>query len=252
MLLEITPIAKSEDVHDVVGRVQERAQAIIKNELKLDSKAIMGFAMTLSEVCQNIIEHAGQGGWVAVQSYKWTKRLGRRVVVIAVCDAGLGFRKSLESTPGHTPSARWDDAAALEEAVIRGVSRFRDRGRGQGLAGARNYVGRWNGKLSVRSGTARISIVPSWDDDVPLAEGLAPFPGAQVQVIIPEAIAGGDGAVMNHIDISSVLRQTLACDLYSNLVTRPTGAAVRGQIELLLSESTRRARSPSSTSRRCR
>src|SRR6185503_890723 len=37
-----------------------------------------------------------------------------------------------------------------------------------------------------------------------------------------------------HIDISSVLRQTLACDLYSNLVTRKTGAAVRGQIERLL------------------
>ena len=42
---------------------------------------------------------------------------------------------------------------------------------------------------------------------------------------------------MNHIDISMVLRQTLACDLYSNLVTRSTGAAVRGQIEQLLSES---------------
>ena len=42
--------------------------------------------------------------------------------------------------------------------------------------------------------------------------------------------------MMNHIDISSVLRQTLECDLYSNLVTRPTGAAVRGQIELLLGE----------------
>jgi len=190
-LLDITPITKSEDVHNVVGRVQERAQAIIKNELKLESKAIMGFAMTLSEVCQNIIEHAGQGGWVAVQSYRWTKRLGRRVVVIAVTDAGLGFRKSLESAPGHLPSSRWDDAAALEEAVIRGVSRFRDRGRGQGLAGTRNYVSRWNGKLSVRSGTARIGIVPAWDDDVPLAEGLPHFPGAQVQVIIPEAVAGG-------------------------------------------------------------
>ena len=190
-LLDITPITKSEDVHKIVGHVQERAQAIIRNELKLESKAIMGFAMTLSEVCQNIIEHAGQGGWVAVQSYKWVKRLGRRVVVIAVTDAGLGFRQSLESSPGHIPSSRWDDAAALEEAVIRGVSRFRDRGRGQGLAGARNYVSRWNGKLSVRSGTARIAIVPSWDDDVPLAEGLSPFPGAQVQVIIPEAVAGG-------------------------------------------------------------
>ncbi len=191
VLLEITPIAKSDDVHNIVGRVQERAQQIIKTELKLDPKAIIGFAMTLSEVCQNVMEHAGQGGWVAVQSYRWTKRLGRRVVVIAVCDAGVGFRRSLESAPGHLPSARWDDAAALEEAVIRGVSRFRDRSRGQGLAGARNYVGRWQGKLSVRSGTARISIVPSWDDEIPLAEGLAPFPGAQVQVIIPEAIAAG-------------------------------------------------------------
>jgi len=193
-LLDITPITKSEDVHNVVGRVHERASAIIKNELKLESKAIMGFAMTLSEVCQNIIEHAGQGGWVAVQSYRWTKRLGRRVVVIAVCDAGLGFRRSLETTPGHLPTSRWDDGTALEEAVIRGVSRFRDRGRGQGLAGARNYVGRWNGKLSVRSGSARISIVPGWDDDVPLSEGLASFPGAQVQVIIPEAVAGGGPA----------------------------------------------------------
>jgi anti-sigma regulatory factor (Ser/Thr protein kinase) len=190
VLLEITPIGKSDDVHTVVGRVQERAQQIIKTELNLESKAIIGFSMTLSEICQNITEHAGQPGWVAVQSYRWTKRLGRRVVVIAVCDAGLGFRRSLESAPGHVPSARWDDAAALEEAVIRGVSRFRDRGRGQGLAGARNYVGRWKGKLSVRSGTARISIVPPWDDDVPLDEGLAPFPGAQVQVILPEAQGG--------------------------------------------------------------
>jgi hypothetical protein len=41
---------------------------------------------------------------------------------------------------------------------------------------------------------------------------------------------------MNHIDLSSVLRQTVACDLYSNLVTRPTGAAVRDEIERLLSD----------------
>ena len=75
---------------------------------------------------------------------------------------------------------------ALEEAVIRGVSRFRDRGRGQGLAGARNFLGKWSGKLSIRSGTARIAIVPPWDDDAPLLEGLAPFPGAQVQITIPE------------------------------------------------------------------
>lgn len=185
-LLELTPVARSEDVHDVVGRIQQKAQHILQHVLGVEAKATVGFAMTLSEVCQNIVEHAGRGGWVMVQTYRWMRRLGRRVVVIAVCDAGVGFRESLESTPGKQLGDRWDDAAALEEAVIRGVSRFRDPGRGQGLAGVRRYVGRWDGKLSVRSGTARIAIVPNWDDDVPLAENLPLFPGAQVQVTIPE------------------------------------------------------------------
>ncbi|GAC1478024.1 MAG: hypothetical protein NVS1B4_21460 [Gemmatimonadaceae bacterium] len=45
--------------------------------------------------------------------------------------------------------------------------------------------------------------------------------------------------MINHIDLSSVLRQAV-CDLYSDLVTRPTGAAVREQIEQLLSESRER------------
>jgi anti-sigma regulatory factor (Ser/Thr protein kinase) len=189
VLLEITPVAKSDDVHEVVGRIQQKAQAILVRELNLDPKATMGFAMTLSEACQNIVEHAGRGGWVAVQTYRWKKRLGRRVVVIAVCDAGVGFRQSLESAPGRRLNDRWDDAMALEEAVIRGVSRFRDPGRGQGLAGVRRYIGRWDGKLSVRSGTARIAIVPSWDDDVPLVEKLAAFPGAQMQITIPERVA---------------------------------------------------------------
>lgn len=188
VLLELTSVSKSEDVHEVVGRIQQKAQSILVRELNLDAKATMGFAMTLSEACQNIVEHAGRGGWVAVQTYRWKKRLGRRVVVIAVCDAGVGFRQSLESSPGRRLSDRWDDAMALEEAVIRGVSRFRDPGRGQGLAGVRRYIGRWDGKLSVRSGTARIAIVPTWDDDVPLLEKLPAFPGAQMQITIPERV----------------------------------------------------------------
>ena len=191
VLLEITQVARSEDVHEVVGRIQQKAQQILSKELNIDAKATVGFAMTLSEICQNIIEHAGRGGFVAVQTYTYRKRLAnRRVVVIAVCDAGCGFRQSLESAPGFVRNDRWDDAAALEAAVIRGVSRFRDPGRGQGLAGVRRYIGRWDGKVSVRSGTAKIAIVPSWDDDVPLAEKLAPFPGSQVQVTIPERVSG--------------------------------------------------------------
>jgi len=188
VLLEITPVTQSDDVHHVVEKVQQKAHAILVNELKLDAAATMRFTMALSETCQNIVEHAQRGGWVAVQTYKWSKRLGRRVVVIAVCDAGIGFKQSLESLPGRPRSDRWDDGMALEEAVMRGVSRFRDSGRGQGLAGVRRFIGKWDGKFSVRSGSARIAIVPSWDEDVPLKEGLPMFPGAQIQITIPERV----------------------------------------------------------------
>jgi hypothetical protein len=190
VLLEITPITKSDDVHGVVGRIQQKAADILHGQLNLDTAVTGAFGMTLSESCQNIVEHAGLGGWVAVQTYKYARRLGRRVVVISVCDAGVGFRKSLESSPGHRHKDRWDDAMALEDAVLRAVSRFRhgDAGRGQGLAGIRRFVGRWQGKLTVRSGTARLGIIPEWDEDVPMTEGLPFFPGTQMQIIIPERV----------------------------------------------------------------
>jgi hypothetical protein len=186
VLLPVTPVRAAEDVHEVVSRIQERASAILTTTLGLDPRATMGFAMALSEACQNIVEHAGTGGWVAVQSYNWRRRLARHVVVIAVADAGVGFRHTLEPTEARRFGDRWGDAAALEAALVQGVSRFRDPGRGQGLKGIRNYLARWDGKIAIRSGTARIAIVPRWDDDTPLKDGLPAFPGAQVLIIVPE------------------------------------------------------------------
>lgn len=189
VLLEVTPVTRSDDVHGVVERIQAKAAKILIDTLHLEPRATMGFAMTLSEACQNIVEHAGRGGWVMVQAYRYKKRLGGRfVVVIAVCDAGVGFRASLESGQRRPLTDRWDDAMALETAVVNGVSRYGEPGRGQGLKGIRGYVHRRDGKFSVRSGTARIAYVPSWDDDVPRHENLAPFPGAQLLIAIPEKV----------------------------------------------------------------
>lgn len=185
VLLAITPVRGSDDVHGVVETIQERSAAILSGELGLEASATMGFAMALSEACQNIVEHAGTSGWVAVQAYHWRRRLGRRVVVIAVADAGIGFRRSLEAAQSGRFGDRWGDAAALEAALFHGASRFRDPGRGQGLGGIARYLNRWSGKLSVRSGTARIAIVPPWDDDSPLTDGLADFPGSQILMIVP-------------------------------------------------------------------
>src|SRR3989442_1057125 len=120
VLLPVTPVRAAEDVHAVVSNIQQRASAILASELRLDPKATMGFAMALSEACQNIVEHAGTGGWVAVQSYHWRRTLARRVVVIAVADAGVGFRHSLEPTQAKRFGERWGDAAPLEAALVPG------------------------------------------------------------------------------------------------------------------------------------
>jgi anti-sigma regulatory factor (Ser/Thr protein kinase) len=185
VLLDVTPVRATEDVHEVVEKISQGASRILHGELGLEMKATLRFSMALSEACQNIVEHAGTSGWVAVQAYTFRRRLGRRVVVIAVSDAGIGFRRSLESTHAKRFGDRWGDGAALEAALIQGVSRFRDPGRGQGLAFIKRFLDQWKGKISIRSGTARLAIVPPWDEDVPLSEHLPFFPGAQVQIIIP-------------------------------------------------------------------
>lgn len=185
VLLEITPIRANADVHQVVDRVQARAGAILSSKLGYPASAVVQFSVILSEVCQNVIEHAEAPGWVAAQAYNWAKRLGRWVVVISVMDLGRGFRGSLADEHAARYGDRWSDATALEAAFLHGLTRFPDSGRGQGIQQIRRQVQRWNGAISIRSGSARIGQVPDWDDTPPLADGRQPFPGAQISIVLP-------------------------------------------------------------------
>ncbi len=185
VLLEITPIRANVDVHGVVDLVQGRAGAILSSKLGYPASAVVQFSVILSEVCQNIIEHAEAPGWVAAQAYNWARRLGRWVVVISVMDLGRGFRGSLSDEHAARYGDRWSDATALEAAFLHGLTRFPDSGRGQGIQQIRRQVQRWNGAITIRSGSARIGQVPEWDDTPPLTEGLAPFPGAQISIVLP-------------------------------------------------------------------
>lgn len=194
VLLEITPVKSHMDVHQIVDRVNERALAILTRQLNYPLKEAFQFSVMLSEVCQNIIDHAEAGGWVATQTYNWARRLGRKVVSIAVMDLGIGFFGSLASEHAARYGDRWSDASALEAAFIHGLTRFHDPGRGQGLQQIRKQVGRWNGKIAIRSGTARIADVPTWDAAPPLEEGLPSFPGAQILIVIPSKDLEGDEA----------------------------------------------------------
>ena len=188
VLLEITPITTNTDIHAVVDRVQQRAGAILANTLNYPASSVVQFSVILSEVCQNIIEHAEAPGWVSAQTYTWAKRLGRQVLILSLADVGKGFKGSLADTHATRFGNRWGDATALEAAFIHGLTRFPDSGRGQGIQQIRKQIRRWDGAISIRSGTARIADVPSWDDAPPLEEGLPAFPGAQIQIILPAKV----------------------------------------------------------------
>jgi len=180
VLLEITPIEKSDDIHFIVGKVKERAHAILTKHLHYDERAINGFIVALSEVCQNIIEHSETKGFVGIQKYHF-QNIGKNVVKIAVMDIGIGFRMSL--------SVRFslkDDLEAIEKALLHGASRYAEKGRGHGLAAVRRFVNQWNGKLSIRSGTAKLSIIPQWAWGREKEFNLAYFPGSQVNILLPE------------------------------------------------------------------
>ncbi|MBT8404360.1 MAG: hypothetical protein KJP18_10910, partial [Gemmatimonadetes bacterium] len=133
----------------------------------------------------NVLEHAEAPGWVCAQAYNWQRRLGRHVLIVAVSDLGRGFRGSLADEHSARFGDRWGDATALEAAFIHGLTRFPDTGRGQGIQQMRKQVRKWNGAMSIRSGTARIADVPDWDDAPPLREGLSSFPGAHIQLLLP-------------------------------------------------------------------
>lgn len=186
VLLEITAVNSHQDVHSVVDRVNRRAIEILTTQLNYPRPQAAQFSTILSEVTQNIIEHAEAGGYVATQTYSYKKRLGgRKVVLIAVMDLGIGFKASLTSAHATRFADRWSDATALESAFMHGMSRFHDPGRGQGLQQIRRNVNRWGGRFSIRSGTARIADVPDWDEGSPMDRNLPYLPGAQICITIP-------------------------------------------------------------------
>jgi len=186
VLLEITRIEKSDDIHFIVDRVRDRAGSILEAHLHYDERAIHHFIVALSEVCQNILEHSQNIGYVGIQKYFYAKSLGKNVVKIAVMDLGIGIRNSLSPRFSSVYGEKWSDLLAIERALLHGASRYEDVGRGHGLTEVRKFVQKWNGKISIRSSTAKFSLLPSWEKGSGMHTGIPLFPGTQISLVLPE------------------------------------------------------------------
>lgn len=185
VLLEITPVEKSLDIHDIITKVRKRARSILKKHLNYDEEAVDNFTVALSEICQNIPEHSQSTGLVAIQKYFYEKRLKKNAVKIVVMDLGIGIKRSLDKKLASIFKEKWSDKVAIQQALFKGVSRYDEPGRGHGLTKVRQLVEKWKGKITIRSGVAKVGIIPPWETEKIPAESLTYFPGAQISIILP-------------------------------------------------------------------
>jgi len=178
VLLGLTRIASDADVGELVERVRVRAASILRGQLGHDENDVRRFCVALSELCQNIPEHAESAGWAAIHRYV---HLGRTVVKIAVVDGGRGVRASLAAR-----RVFGSDLEALKAAFFENLSRHDDPGRGHGLRQVRRLAEKWGAKLTMRSGTAKVAVAPPGMRGIGKPEGLARVPGTQVLLAIPQ------------------------------------------------------------------
>jgi hypothetical protein len=149
----------------------------------VDPQVLGAVAEGVWEMVANALEHSGADALIMGQVYR-ASRGGRppdhddRVQVV-VGDVGRGIRGSFLETDVHHPE---DDLQAINLALQYLVTSVPDdAGRGQGLATTLEQVLELQGRMVVRSGTARVSI----ESGAKHEETVAALPGVIVALSLP-------------------------------------------------------------------
>lgn len=171
VLLEMTPIHGHADVVKVTGMILGRIGRILKTELQYDRKDIAQFSSLVSEVCMNIFDHSEDSGMVAAQRY--TNSEGKKYVIVAVADLGIGIRRSLSER--YPEAMKWTDIEAMINALKKDFSRHPNRG--LGLFMVSKLVNDYGGSLDMRTGSARLHIRQRGT-----GFSTADFPGTQISI----------------------------------------------------------------------
>lgn len=168
VLLELTPIQKQTDVHNVIKYSVTKIGHILQTSLGYTEKDIGAFCTALSETCQNIVDHSEDQGFVCVQKYHKESNY----VIIAVSDLGIGIKRSLAK---RYNVSTWNHVKAIQNALQLGTSRLPDRGKG--LYIVNEIAKKYNGKLIIRSCSGYVETGKnSHSFNVPF------FPGTQIYI----------------------------------------------------------------------
>ena len=122
--------------------------------IKISDDIIRGLEWTVNEITDNVLNHseADEGIFQAVVYPN------NKYIDFGVVDRGIGIYNSLKPTFGHLNN----DLQAISEAIKVGVTRDKNIGQGNGLAGTLRIASMCNGTFEVLSGMGRVFV--SQDD----------------------------------------------------------------------------------------
>jgi hypothetical protein len=166
---------RSYDSHEDLNRLVNEALNLISEQAVLPEGVRGAVDWCLNEVADNVLNHAStaEPGWLQATTYPQKKQ-----VAFVVADTGRGILASLrESFPELT-----DAEDAVHKAIQKGITRSRDVGQGNGLAGLIRIAQGARGRVKIHSGGGSLDL----DDQGQLhSSKIVSYPGTLVCVTLP-------------------------------------------------------------------
>ncbi len=151
---------KSESIHDrhlvtkqfvdykeLAGITNDFMDVILRS-MPIPKDIFSALEWSINEICDNVINHSQSkiGGFIEIITFPKNEQ-----IAFTVADVGKGILNTLKE---GIPTLR-TDLQAIGEAIKAGVTRNKEFGQGNGLAGSLRITTMSNGSLDITSGTGR-------------------------------------------------------------------------------------------------
>ncbi len=176
-----TPVQRFSD-HAALHRLVKAAIEILARQLDCEAGVLDGVTWVLNETADNVLLHSALTGEDPTGYFQVVSHPHDEWVEIAVADAGIGIRASLWSA-----EITANDEIAIQLAIQKGVTRDKEIGAGNGLAGCVRLIEATSGQLIIASGTAEVWIKGKGDLET-VAVGQVPGTSVYVEIPTREAI----------------------------------------------------------------
>lgn len=186
------------DDRDIADLTNDFMHVVLRS-MSIPRDIIRGLEWSIYEICDNVINHSESpvGGFIEAVTYTKEKK-----VTFTVADAGKGILNSLrEGLPDLQTHTQ-----AIGEAIKVGVTRNKDVGQGNGLAGSLRITTKSGGSIDITSGAGRFYCTPTHNKSVEEATKGHYYNGTSVsgQIVMNENFSIGDALEFGGINYTPI------------------------------------------------